>query len=125
MNKLLVVILSDPKQGTEESLGRLFNGLVVAHDAKSRGDHVEVIFQGTGTRWSEWLSQEMHPAHALFESVKDRIAGISCACADVFGAREAANAGGFNLISECEVPGTTGLPSIARRVAEGYRVVTF
>lgn len=125
MKKLTVVILSDPKQGEDEALGRLFNGLVVAYDAKMRGDDVEVIFQGAGTRWPEWITQKSHPANSLYEAVKDRIAGISCACADVFGARESAKSSGFDLISECKVPGTSGLPSIANRLGEGNHVVTF
>jgi hypothetical protein len=125
MNKITVVILSDPKNGSEEALGRLFNGLVVAYDAKTRGDDVEVLFQGAGTRWAELITQKSHPANPLYEAVKDRIAGVSCGCADVFGARDSAKLSGFDLISECKVPGTSGLPSIATRIAEGNRVVTF
>lgn len=125
MHKTAVVILSDPKSGGEEALGRVFNALVVAYDAKQRGYDVTVLFQGAGTRWSGLITAPDHPVNALYEAVKDRIAGVSCGCADVFGARQAAEQHGFRLVSECAVPGTSGLPSIARLLDDGYQVVTF
>jgi len=47
----------------------------------------------------------------LFEAIKDTVAGVSCGCADVFGASEEAIKSGFELIKDNPVPGTTGLPS--------------
>ena len=125
MTKIAVVVLSDPKTGGEESLGRVFNALATAYDAKQRGDEVVVLFQGTGTRWSGLITAPDHPINALYEAVKDKVGGVSSGCADVFGAREAAAGEGFVFVRECAVPGTSGLPSIARRLAEGYQVVTF
>lgn len=125
MNKTAVVIFSDPKSGSEESLGRVFNALVTAYDAKQRGHDVTVLFQGTGTRWSGLITAPDHPVNGLYEAVKDKVAGVSSGCADVFGARETARDHGFKLLSECAVPGTSGLPSIARLLADGYNVVTF
>lgn len=125
MTKIAVIILSDPKQGTEESLGRLFNGLAVAVDAKQRGYDIAVLFQGTGTRWPALITQTSHPANGLYEAVKDKIVGVSSACADVFGARESAREAGCDLVSEYKIPGTSGLPSISHRLADDYRVVIF
>lgn len=125
MNKIAVVILSDPKPGSEDALGRVFNALVTAHDAKQRGDDVTVLFQGAGSRWAGLLTDKNHPLNGLYEGVKDKIAGVSCGCADFFGARASAEDNGFALLSEAVIPGTSGLPSIASRLADGYRVVTF
>ena len=125
MSKTAVIVMSDPKDGGEEALGRLFNALVTAYDAKQQGDEVAVYFHGTGTRWTGLITDPKHPLNALYESVKDRIVGASCGCADVFGAATAAKDNGFRLLSESAIPGTSGLPSIAKRLAEGYRVVTF
>ena len=51
--RLAIFVLSDPKSGSEESLGRLFNALSTAHDANARGDEVALVFLGAGTRWPE------------------------------------------------------------------------
>ncbi|MEW6131508.1 MAG: DsrE family protein [Acidobacteriota bacterium] len=123
--KAAIIILADPKTSTEEALGRLFNGLAAAYDFKQRGDEVTVLFQGAGTRWASELVKPDHPAFALFTAVKDKVAGVSCGCADVFGAREGAEACGLELIKDNAVPQTSGLPSLARLTAEGYAILTF
>lgn len=122
--KAAIIILSDPKAG-EEALGRLFNGLAAAHDFKQQDAEVLVYFQGTGTRWPGVLADAAHPVHALYKTVEDRVAGVSCGCADVFGAREEAEKAGVDLVTDNRVPGTSGLPSIARIAADGYTVFTF
>ncbi len=119
--KTAIIILSDPKGESEESLGRVFNALAAAYDFKSAGKEVSILFQGTGTRWPEVLQKEDHPAHDLFEAVADKIAGISCACADVFGA----NTNGYDLIKDNSVPKTTGLPSLSKLQEQGFNVLTF
>lgn len=123
--KAAIVVFSDPKAGSEESLGRLFNALAAAYDFKQRGDDVQILFQGAGTRWAGELVDTQHPAYALFAAVKDKVAGVSCGCADVFGAQEGVAASGFELLTENSVPNTSGLPSLARLTAEGYAVLTF
>ena len=123
--KTAIVILSDPKSKSEEALGRVFNALAAAYDFKSRGDEVTILFHGTGTRWIGQLNSKEHPAHALFEEVKDKVAGVSCGCADVFGATEEAERSGFDLIKNNPVPGTSGLPSLQKLLAEGYSILTF
>ena len=124
--KATVVVLSDPKSGSqEEALGRVFNALAAAYDFKQRGDDVSIQFQGAGTRWIGELAKEDHPAHALYKEVEDTVAGVSCGCADVFGGSEEAQASGFDLITDNAVPGTTGLPSLAALVSEGRSILTF
>lgn len=123
--KAAIVVLSDPKSGTEEALGRVFNALASAYDFKHNGDDVTVLFQGAGSRWIGELTKADHPAHDLFETVKDTVAGVSCGCADVFGVREEVVKSGFELIRENLVPGTTGLPSLQKLTKDGYTILTF
>ena len=123
--KAAVIITSDPKAGTEEALGRLFNGLAAAYDYKQQGDEVTILFQGAGTRWAGEVTQETHPAYQLYKSVADKVAGVSCGCADVFGATENAVKSGFELIKDNPIPGTTGLPSLRNLSADGYSIMIF
>ena len=123
--KSAVVVLSDPKSGSEESLGRLFNALSTTYEFKQRGDDVTLLFQGAGTRWAAEVVKENHPANSLYRSVEDKVAGVSCGCADVFGARDDAEQAGFQLIDEFDLPGTSGVPSVRELVSQGYSVLTF
>ncbi len=123
--KTAIIILSDPKTGGDEAFGRVFNGLAAAYDYKQKDDDVTILFQGTGTRWPAELSKSKNPAHELFEAVKDKIAGVSCACADVFGATEEAEKSGYDLIKDNPVPNTGGMASLQRLQSEGYTVLTF
>ena len=123
--KAAIIILSDPKSGSEEALGRVFNALAAAYDFKQKGDEITVLFQGAGTRWLAELSKPNHTAHALFEEVRDTVAGASKACAEVFGASDEVAASGFDLISENPVPGTAGLPSVQALLTQGHTVLTF
>jgi len=119
-----IIVLSDP-QGGEEALGRLFNALAATYDFKQKEHDVQLVFQGTGTRWMALLNQADHPAHALYKAIEDRVAGMSSACSDFFGARSEAEANGFSLIAGNPVPGTSGLPSLATYAEDGYTVLTF
>jgi hypothetical protein len=123
--KATIIILSDPKNGSDEALGRVFNGLAAAYDFKQAGDEASIVFQGAGTRWIGELNQKEHPAHDLFEAVKDQVAGVSCGCADVFGATEDVEKSGLDLIKENPVPGTRGLASLRKFAAEGSTILTF
>jgi len=71
-----------------------------------------VLFQGAGTRWIGELTKADHPAHELFEAIKDTVAGVSCGCADVFGASEEAIKSGFELIKD-PVPVLLDYPALA------------
>jgi hypothetical protein len=122
--KIALLVLSDPKAG-DEALGRVFNALAAAYEFRQTGAEVSIIFQGTGTRWPAVLSATAHPLNALFQQVRDLVAGVSCGCADVFGARDGAVQSGFDLITDNAVPGTSGLPSLATLTTKGFRVLSF
>jgi hypothetical protein len=122
--KTAIIILSDPKAG-EDALGRAFNGLAAAYDYKQNGDEVTVLFQGAGTRWIAELSNADHPVHGLFEAVKDTVAGVSCGCADVFGATEDIEKSAFEFVKDNDIPGTKGLPSLRQLASDGYTIMSF
>jgi hypothetical protein len=123
-NKTAVVILSDPAGG-DEALGRVFNALAAAYDFDEAGHTVRVQFQGAGTRWPEQLASPVHPAHAVYEAVRHTVAGVSCACADVFGASASVQASGLDLIKDNPLPGTSGLASIRALVDDGFTILSF
>lgn len=123
MSTTTIIVLSDPSSG-EEALGRVFNALAAAYDFKRQQRPVQVVFQGTGTRWPSVLAAPDHPAHALYSAVEDTVAGASAGCSAVFGARDDVERGGLSLIANNPVPGTAGLPSVARFISDGP-VLTF
>lgn len=121
MSKTAIVLFSDPKTGTEEALGRLFNALGAAYDFKQAGEEVKIIFQGTGTRWPEVLQNEKHPAYKLYNELKDLVEGVSEACANAWGADPV----GLDLITDNKVPGTPGLSSFVKLQKDGYTTLIF
>lgn len=123
--KTAIVILSDPDSKTDESFGRMFNALATAYDYDGAGEEVQILFNGPATRWPEVLGQPDHPAYDLYQSVRHTVTGVSCGCADAFGAAEGAAAAGLEVLTENAVPGTTGLPSFRRLRSEGFDVLTF
>lgn len=123
--KAAIIIFSDPTQGGEEALGRAFNGLAAAYDFKQKNIDVAVYFQGTGTRWVSHLNKVGHPLYQLYSAVSDVVVGVSCGCADVFGARDEAEKHGFDLVKDNSVPGTSGLTSIAQLSSDGYTIFIF
>jgi hypothetical protein len=123
--KTAVVIMSDPKSGSEEALGRVFNGLAVASECKEKGDEVAVVFNGAGTRWPEELVKLSHPAHKLYEDVRDVISGASCACAEVFGATAGVQSCGVPIVKDNPLVNTPGLLSLRRYISDGWRVLIF
>ncbi|HBK54790.1 MAG TPA: hypothetical protein DDZ76_00670 [Xanthomonadales bacterium] len=125
MSKTAIVIFSDPKAGSEEALGRLFNAMFVAYELKEKGQEVALIFQGAGVRWASEIVKPEHPAHGLYQAVKDTIVGVCGGCADVFGATADVKATGLSLVREKEIPGTAGIIDLSRYLDEGYRLVTF
>ncbi len=119
-----IVILADPGGG-DDAAGRVFNGLAVAREVRTRGDDVSVVFQGAGTRWAPLLADPGHPFHALFAAVRVDVAGVSSACATVFGSRDDAVDAGFDLVTGNDVDGVGSLASVAALVDAGYTVLTF
>ncbi|HFD12364.1 MAG TPA: hypothetical protein ENJ32_07845 [Crenotrichaceae bacterium] len=125
MNKTAIVILSDPEDGGEEALGRVFNGFATAYDIKKSGGEVSITFQGTGTRWIGHLTKQDHPLHALYGLIKENIAGVSCGCADFFGGAQEAISNGYELLTDNAIPGTSGLPSVGALLRSGTTVLIF
>ncbi|HTH11089.1 MAG TPA: DsrE family protein [Acidovorax sp.] len=123
--KLAVVIMSDPKNGSEESLGRALNAMALAYEHQSAGDEVALLFKGAGTRWPEQLTQLGHPANGLYNLVRENVRGASCACAERYGAAEGVKASGVPLISDTQLPGTSGVLGLRQYLAEGWQTVVF
>src|SRR5687767_1813577 len=116
--KIAIIVLSDPKAG-DEALGRVFNALAVAQEGQERGDEVEVVFNGAGTRWPEELAKISHPANGLYQAVRESVKGASRGCAAVFGATKGVESCGVTLLKDKALAGTPGLSDIRRYVAEG------
>lgn len=125
MNKTAIVVFSDPANGGEEALGRLFNAMFLALELKEKKQDVELLFQGAGSRWPAEIVRPAHPAHQLYLAVADTVAGVCGGCADVFGATEEAAATGLTLIREKAIPGTSGVADLSRYLDHGYRLITF
>jgi hypothetical protein len=122
--KLAIVITSDPKGG-DEPLGRMFNGLALAHEAQRKGDEVEVVFAGAGTRWPSELTKLTHPANGLYNAVRASVKGASCGCAAVFGATESVQACGTALLTDKPLKGTPGLSNLHGYIAAGWNTLIF
>ena len=123
--KTAVIVLSDPKSGAEESLGRLFNALALAEEARGAGDQVEIVFKGAGTRWPGELVKLGHPAHERYQAVRELVKGASLGCAIKFGARDEARANGVPLLADQPLAGTPGIAGLRPYIAGGWNVVTF
>lgn len=123
--KTAIIILSDPKSGSEEALGRVFNALALASECKEKGDEVAVVFNGAGTRWPAELTKLSHPVNGLYNAVRDVVQGASCGCADVFGATESVKACGVPIVKDHALAGTAGLLSLRHYLAEGWQTVVF
>lgn len=121
---LAIFIMSDPEAG-EDALGRLFNGLALAAEAKAQGDKVDIVFAGAGTRWPKALAGPDHPAHGLYESVRDVVTGISCGCAESFDAADSAESCGLPMLDDFALDGTNGLASFRRYMVTDYKTLTF
>ena len=123
--KTAIIILSDPKNGSEEALGRVFNALALASECQQVGDEVAVVFNGAGTRWPAELTKPSHPANGLYNSVRDVMQGVSCGCAEVFGATESVKSCGVPIVKDHALAGTAGLLSLRRYLAEGWNTIVF
>lgn len=125
MSKTAIIVYSDPKSGSDESLGRLFNSLFLAYELQEKRQEVALIFQGAGSRWPSVLAEASHPAHALYKSIEGAIAGVCGGCADLFGATEDTRKTGLKLNYEKAIPGGPGILDVSAYLDRGYRLVTF
>ncbi len=124
MQKIAVVLMSDPHAG-EEATGRMFNALFLVEELKGRSVEVKLLFQATGTRWIKELVNPVHPAHALYRRVEDKLGGVSLGCATVFGAVEGVKLAGVSLTADHDIAGIGAVQDLSRYVAEGYSLITF
>jgi hypothetical protein len=122
--KTVIVVFSDPKSGSDEALGRLFNALFLTLELKEKKQDVTLIFQGAGTRWIAEASKSDHPTHAIYAAVKDKVL-ICGGCADVFGATAQAESAGARLVRDKQIPGTPGVLDLSRYLDENARLITF
>ncbi|TVP60495.1 MAG: hypothetical protein EA351_00595 [Gemmatimonadales bacterium] len=118
MAKISVVILAGTEQHSD--LARVLNGIGLVQEAKEAGDDVELIFDGAGVSWIPELNDPDHKLHKMFESVKDRVAGACEFCCGAFDVKDEVREAGIPFLSEYQ-----GHPSLRKRVAEGYEIVTF
>jgi hypothetical protein len=122
--KTVIVVFSDPKSGSDEALGRLFNALFLTLELKEKKQDVTLIFQGAGTRWIAEASKSDHPTHAIYAAVKDKVL-VCGGCADVFGATAQAESAGARLVRDKQIPGTPGVLDLSRYLDENARLITF
>ncbi len=118
MTKLAVFVFSDPS--TDEGLGRVVNALEAVKEFRDAGEETRLYFDGTGTRWPGELSRKDHKAHALYESVRDKAAGVCRFCATVFGAKESVEASRLKLIDEFDQH-----ISLTKLASEGFLIMNF
>jgi hypothetical protein len=118
MTKISVVLLAGTEQHSD--LARTLNALALVKEAREAGDEVELVFDGAGVSWIPELNRPDHKLHGMFNGVKDRIAGACEFCAGAFGVKDQVREAGISYLSEFE-----GHPSLRRRAAEGYQIVTF
>jgi hypothetical protein len=112
-------VVSDPKNGSEDALGRVFNALALASECKQKGDEVAVVFNGAGTRWPAELTKPSHPANDPYNAVRDVVEGASCGCAELFGAMEGVKSCGVPIVKDHALAGTAGLLSLRRYLNRG------
>lgn len=118
MPKAAIVVLADTED--HEDLARVTNAMVAAKEFKDADDDVTLIFDGAGTKWPGALSEESHPAHDLYEEVKDTVGGACAYCARAFDAQEHVDDAGVRLLDEYRQH-----PSLRNLVTHGYEVLTF
>ena len=116
MNKLAIFVFADTE--SKEGLGRVVNALETAKEFKDQD--VKLYFDGTGTKWPGELAKENHIAHALYESVRGRLAGACSFCAAAFGATESVKKANVKIISEFD-----NHISIKKLLSDGYQILNF
>lgn len=118
MAKISVVVLADTESRAD--LGRIANALELVKESAEAGDETELVFDGAGVRWVPELANPEHRLHKVFEAVRERVAGACQYCAGAFQVKDEVRKADVRFLGEYE-----GHPSLRRRVADGYEVVTF
>lgn len=95
MLKVAIIVLADTE--THGDMGRVTNALTAAQEFKEAGDDVKLLFDGAGTKWVAELSKEDQLLNPLFNSVKDKVAGVCLFCSGAFGVKEEIERGDARL----------------------------
>jgi len=117
-NKIAIIVLAD--SNTDEGLGRIVNALAAAGEYNKAGDEVRIAFAGTGTRWPTSLVKPDHPAHGLYEAVKDLVDGACGFCANAFGQTEAMKQYSIKLLAD-----NGPFLSYRQYTEAGFHILTF
>ena len=117
-HKIAIIILADTE--TNEGLGRVVNALAAAGEYNKAGDEVRIVFTGTGTKWPTSLEKSEHPAHGLYEGVKNLIDGACGFCANAFGQTEAMKQYSIKLLTE-----SGPFMSYRQYTEAGFQILTF
>lgn len=118
MSKIAIVLLADVSP--TDGLGRAVNALAAAAEHAKAGDEVAFVFSGAGTKWPAELRKADHPAHGLYEAVRDHIQGACAFCANAFEQTQS--------LASAEVPlldDDGAIMSYRAFTSSGYRVLTF
>lgn len=118
MPKVAMLVLADVE--SHGDLARVVNAMMAAREFKESGDDVKIVFDGAGTGWPGLLSKGDNRSHALWESVRDVVAGACGYCADAFKTTDAVKEAGVELLDEYHHH-----PSIRGLVVDGYQVISF
>tara|TARA_A100001015_G_scaffold252288_1_gene291785 strand:- start:3164 stop:3520 length:357 start_codon:yes stop_codon:yes gene_type:complete len=118
MSKVAIIILADTAGPGD--FGRAVNGLMTAKEFKDANDEVIIIFDGAGTKWISKFTEEGGKYNDLFDSVKDKVAGVCGYCAGAFGVTKDAEECSVDQLNEYN-----GHPSFKKLVDEGFTIITF
>ncbi|HMS84184.1 MAG TPA: hypothetical protein PKD12_11080 [Nitrospira sp.] len=123
--KLAIIIASDPMNGPKGALQSVFYALTLASEYKMKGDEVVIFFNGIGTRWQTEFSKVSHPAHALYNSVRDVVLGVSYGGADVFRAKDGVESRGASLKTDYAPVGMLDSSDLRRYLGDEWSTVVF
>ncbi|MBE0411885.1 MAG: DsrE family protein [Anaerolineales bacterium] len=118
MTKAAIVVLSNLENHNE--MARVLNALETVKDFKDSGDQVELIFDGSGVVSAVNLADSDNKLNSLFQSVEDKVAGLCKFCARAFEVYDKAEKQNLPFLAEHRQH-----PSLRKRAADGYQVITF
>ncbi|MEG1556298.1 MAG: hypothetical protein RR356_06190 [Bacteroidales bacterium] len=117
MRKIAIIIFADTT--TVEDLGRVANAFVLADEAIEAKDQLQIIFEGTGTKWIGELENSEHKLHHPYTQLKSHIS-VCKFCAEAFGVKHHAVKAGLALRDEYK-----DHLSVRTLLVEGYDVITY
>ena len=118
MSKAAIIILA--AGDAPESLGRVVNAFMAAHEFKQAGDEVRILFDGAGVQAAVAFAKKDHKYHELFQRVSDKIVGACEYCSGAYEVTDEVKSAGLQLIDEFK-----GHPSFRSLVNEGFTLLTF